>query len=90
MFDNPFSMVVAIVFMVMVATVMKARYKAQHGIVEDVHGNQRIAAQDTADAARLRDEVRSLKDRVQVLERVITDQRQTSDLSLEIEKLRDR
>lgn len=90
MFDNPFSMVVAIVFMVMVATVMKARYKAKHGIIEDVHGNQRMAVQDNADAARLRDEVRLLKERVQVLERVITDQRQTSDLSLEIEKLRDR
>lgn len=90
MFDNPFSMVVAIVFMVMVATVLKARYKAQQGIIEDVHGNQRIAAQDTAETARLREDVRTLKERVQVLERVITDQRQTSDLSSEIEKLRDR
>jgi hypothetical protein len=91
MFDNPFSMVVAIVFMVMAASVLKARYKAQHGIVEDEDGNERLARPaDTAEAARLREDVRLLKERVHVLERVITDQRQTSDLSLEIEKLRDR
>ncbi|MFN3818004.1 hypothetical protein [Blastomonas sp.] len=90
MFDNPFSMVVAIVFMVMAATVLKARYKAQHGILQDGNGNQTLAVRDDPDAARLREDVRALKERVQVLERVITDQRQTSDLSLEIEKLRDR
>jgi hypothetical protein len=91
---NPAEMIVAIVFIVMIANVLKARYKAKHGILQDEYGNERIAkgarSADTDEAARLRDEVRSLKERVQVLERVITDQRQTSDLSLEIEKLRDR
>lgn len=88
---NPFEMVVAIVSIVMIASVLKARYKAKHGILEDEHGNERLAAHaDSGEAARLRQEVHSLKERVQVLERVITDQRQTSDLSLEIEKLRDR
>lgn len=88
---NPFEMVIGIVLIVMIANVLKARYKAQNGILEDQDGNERLARPaDTAEAARLRDEVRGLKDRVQVLERVITDQRQTSDLSLEIEKLRDR
>jgi hypothetical protein len=91
MFDNPFSMVVAIVFIVMIANVLKARYKAQHGIVEDAMGNQkRTTLADNAETQRLREDVRALKERVQVLERVITDQRQTSELSLEIEKLRDR
>lgn len=88
---NPFEMVIGIVLIVMVANVLKARYKAQHGIIEDEGGNERLARPaDTAEAARLREEVLGLKERVQVLERVITDQRQTSDLSLEIEKLRDR
>lgn len=87
---NPFEMVIGIVLIVMIANVLKARYKAQHGIIEDEDGNERIAVRDDPNAARLRDEVRALKERVQVLERVITDQRQTSDLSLEIEKLRDR
>lgn len=88
---NQFEMVIGIVLIVMIASVLKARYKAQHGIIEDEDGNERLAKPaDTADAVRLREDVRLLKERVQVLERVITDQRQTSDLSLEIEKLRDR
>ena len=89
MFDNPFSMVVAIVLIVMIGNVLKARYKSQRGNGVDERSNARIAT-DNADAARLRDEVRGLKERVQVLERVITDQRQTSDLDIEIEKLRGR
>lgn len=84
-------MVIGIILIVTIGNVLKARYKAKHGILEDEHGNERLAKPaDTTEAARLREEVRSLKERVQVLERVITDQRQTSDLSLEIEKLRDR
>ena len=88
---NPFEMVIGIILIVTIGNVLKARYKAKHGILEDEHGNEKLARPaDTAEAARLREEVRGLKERVQVLERVITDQRQTSDLSLEIEKLRDR
>lgn len=87
---DPFSMVVAIVGIVMVASVIKARYgihKGKDGI-ERYHGADPAAA---AEAARLRDEVRSLKERVQVLERVITDN-ETSSLRLdrEIEQLRDK
>jgi len=88
---NPAEMIVAIVFIVTIAGVLKARYKAKHGILEDQDGNETLAvAVDSAETRRLREDVRALKERVQVLERVITDQRQTSDLSLEIEKLRDR
>ncbi|MDM7955454.1 hypothetical protein [Blastomonas sp.] len=88
---NPFEMVIGIVLIVMIGNVLKARYKAKHGILEDEDGNERLAQRaDTGEAVRLREDVRALKERVQVLERVITDQRQTSDLSLEIEKLRDR
>ena len=87
---DPFSMVVAIVGIVMVASVLKARY----GIHKDKDGNERYHGADpaaAAEAARLRDEVRSLKERVQVLERVITDS-ETSSLRLdrEIEQLRDK
>lgn len=84
-------MVIGIILIVTIGNVLKARYKAKHGILEDEHGNERLAQPtDSDEAARLRREVSALKERVQVLERVITDQRQTSDLSLEIEKLRDR
>lgn len=87
---NPLEMVVAIVAIVMVASVLKARY----GIHKDKDGIERYHGADpaaAAEAARLRDEVRSLKERVQVLERVITDN-ETSSLRLdrEIEQLRDK
>ena len=42
------------------------------------------------DTERLRDEVRQLKERIQVLERVITDNHQGADLDRRIERLRDR
>ncbi|WAC24149.1 hypothetical protein [Blastomonas sp. SL216] len=88
---NPFEMVIGIVLIVMVANVLKTRYRAKHGILEDGTGKETLAVPvDTAETQRLREDVRALKERVQVLERVITDQRQSSDLSLEIEKLRDR
>jgi hypothetical protein len=47
-----------------------------------------FAAQDSAENQRLRDEVRALKNRIQVLERIATDS--SSSLDREIESLRDR
>lgn len=85
MFDEPFSMVVAIVFIVMVAKVLQARYKAQGA--GNPSGKDRAIAH--AETDQLKNDVRRLKERVQVLERVITDQRESSDLSLEIDRLRD-
>jgi hypothetical protein len=41
-----------------------------------------------AETERLREEVRSLKDRVAVLERVITDQSSSTRLDMEFEKLK--
>jgi predicted nucleic acid-binding Zn-ribbon protein len=87
---NPFEMVVAIIVIVTIGSVIKARL----GIHKDKDGNERFHRADpavSADAARLRDEVRALKERVQVLERVITDS-ETSSLRLEreIDALRDR
>ena len=86
---NPFEMVVAIIVIVTIGSVLKARY----GIHKDKHGNETFRGNDTAsaDAAKLRDEVRALKDRVQVLERVITDSEASSlRLDREIEALRDK
>ena len=82
MFDNPFSMVVAIVLITAIAGVLRARYKAQHGIVEDGDGKHRLISDP--DAARLREE---LKVRVAVLERIATDK--SNRLESEIEALRD-
>jgi hypothetical protein len=84
---NPFEMVVAIIVIITIGSVLKARF----GIHKDKDGNEVFRGNDTAsDAAKLRDEVRALKERVQVLERVITDNEASSlRLDREIEALRD-
>ncbi len=79
---NPFSMVVCIVLIVMVARVLTARYCAMENIPQ--------SPVDSIDALRLRDEVQQMKERIQVLERVITDNHKSVDLDREIERLRDR
>lgn len=84
MFDNPFSMVVAIVFIVMVGSVLRARF----GGGRHSHHDRHLPALPDPDAARLREEVKALKERVAVLERLATDN--TSALDREIEKLRER
>ena len=80
---NPFEMVAVIVIVVMIARVLRDRYR---------YGVHNAALQQPAidpDAERLRDEVRQLRERVQVLERVITDTHSSSDLDRQIERLRD-
>ena len=77
---NQYWMVVAIVAMALLAGVLKARYRATH----------RDAAVDPAERAenlRLRDEVKQLKERLHVLERIATDKEST--LSRQIDELRD-
>ncbi len=89
---NPAEMVVAIVMIVVIGSVLKARY----GVHKDKHGNEVYRGGTEPDAgaaaenARLRDEVRALKERVQVLERVITDTDGSLRLDREIESLRDK
>lgn len=83
MFNNPFSMVVAIVAIVSIASIIRARYGLQrHGRGHAPHPSMA----DTEELARLRDEVRGLKERVAVLERLATDNR--SALEREFEQLR--
>jgi hypothetical protein len=88
---NPFEMVVAIIVIVTIGGVLKARY----GIHKDKNGNEVYRGGNADDAsiaenARLRDEIRALKERVQVLERVITDTEGSLRLDREIESLRDK
>ena len=79
-------MIVTIIAIIMVASIIKARIRAKHGIIEDEDGNQRVI--DDRDSARLRDEVKSLKERIAVLERLATDDNGARALDREIEKLR--
>ena len=83
---GPFEMVVAIVLIVTIAGVIRAKHNAKLGIVEDEDGNQRRIVDP--DAGRMQDEIKQLKERIAVLERIATDK--GNRLEQEIEALRDR
>ena len=74
-------MVVAIIFLVIVGRIVQTRIRHQSPAADIGRGD---------DTARLAQEVRHLKERIQVLERVITDNHSSVDLVGEIERLRDR
>ena len=76
---NPAEMVVLIVAIVMIATVLKSRYARDHRALDP---------QEQADNLRLRDEVKELKERIHVLERITTDRE--NSVARQIEELRDR
>ena len=79
---NPFEMVAIIVVTVMIASVLRAKYS---------HRRHREVESDPAEKVetlRLKDEVKQLKERIHVLERIATDKEST--LSRQIEELRDR
>ena len=81
-------MIVLIVAIACFAGVIKARYKAQNGSIEDKNGYDSNVRTDDPEAAALRAEVKQLKDRLAVLERIATDGRKADELDREIEKLR--
>lgn len=83
---NPFEMVVAIIIVFTIGKVLNTRYQAMHGIIEDEYGKQSvIPKQITQDQS---EEIRDLKERVKVLERIITENDSSAELNREIEKLR--
>ena len=73
---------VAIVAIVMFAMVMKAKYRFNH--------RQSLSAtpQEQAETLRLKDEVKQLKERLHVLERIAVDKE--NSVARQIEELRDR
>ena len=81
-----FEMVVAIVAIAVCARLVKYHIDANAGVTRDEDGNP--VALVTPDADRLRDEVRTLKERVAVLEKIATDERGPRELTNEIERLR--
>ena len=85
---NPCEMVIGIVLIVTVGSVIRAKYGARR----DRHGNEFFVgnAADNAETKALQTEIRALKDRIQVLERIATDHNRAASLDEEIEKLRDR
>ena len=82
------TMIVLVVLIGSVAGVMQARYRAQAGIGQDAGGNQfRLPDPDNEE---LRKEVEELRERVKVLEKIVTDERDSHSLAEQIESLRDR
>jgi hypothetical protein len=80
-------MVVMIVAIVMVASIIRAKYGfGRHGRRDGGSGG--IPAQEHAENLRLRDEVKELKERLKVLERITVDKE--NSLSRQIDELRDR
>jgi len=79
---NPFEMVVLIVAIVMITSVMRAKYSHRR------RGEVEADPAERVETLRLKDEVKQLKERIHVLERIATDKEST--LSRQIEELRDR
>jgi hypothetical protein len=80
---NPFEMVVLIVAIVMIASVVRGRYG--HSRRGRAIGDDR---EESIENARLRDEVKELKERIKVLERITVEKE--NSLSRQIDDLRDR
>jgi hypothetical protein len=93
MLRDPFTMVVAIIAIITFGKIIKAKINARHGIIEsrDVAGaiQQRFTG-DQNENGQLREEITTLKERIQVLERIATDGDRGASLSREIEGLRDK
>lgn len=85
---NLWTAIVVIVAIIAVAEVLKAKHRARHGITTDVMGNENPIAPPSNPA--LEREVEELRERVKVLERIATEDRETKRLSAEIESLRDK
>jgi hypothetical protein len=87
MFNSPFSMIVAIVFIVMAAKVIMSWNRNRAGVDDD--GRAVLPEGFTTTQRHMSEEVKRLSERVAVLERILTDERKSRDLDREIEKLRD-
>ena len=81
--SNIVIMVVLIVLITSIAGVMRAKYSVRR----DRHGHP-LPPQDKAETERMREEIKVLKDRLAVLERIATDRNHS--LEQEFERLRDR
>jgi hypothetical protein len=79
---NQFEMVAIIVIAVMIASVLRAKYG--HSRHRGVEADPR----EHAENIRLREEVKELKERIKVIERITVEKE--NSLSRQIEELRDR
>lgn len=85
-------MVVLIVLIVVAGRLLRDKHLARHGVFENRRGRQTLidnGADDTTKAEMQR-ELDALRERVKVLERIATDERQSRSIAAEIEALRDK
>jgi ribosomal protein L16 Arg81 hydroxylase len=89
---GPFEMVVAIILIITIGKIIQTKQKAKHGIVEDEDfmGTKTHRLLNSAETQQMQDEIRGLKERIQVLERIATDNNSANDINRQIEELRDR
>ena len=80
--------VVIIVAIIGLVEVIKTKHRARHGITTDMMGNEKPIAPPANHT--LEREVEELRERVKVLERIATEDRETKLLSAEIESLREK
>lgn len=85
---NLWEFILAVSIAGMIYSAWRSKHLARHGMVENQHGKLEGIA--PARQAELQREVEELRERVRVLERIATEDRETKLLSAEIEKLRDR
>ena len=91
MFDNPFSMVVAIILIVTIGKVLQARRRANQDEASPGFSPARNEGAAEAENRHLREEVKAMKDRLAVLERIATENNDSgARLDREIDRLRDR
>ena len=85
---NPFEMVIGIVLIATIGSIIRAKY----GVRRDHRGGEYFVGNQNQDAETkaLQAEIRALKERIQVLERIATDHNRAATLADEIERLRDR
>ena len=96
---NPFEFVIAIIAITTIGSIIRAKYGVhggrrserglkRWGMLRNEDDDDGFGRADTAEAVRLREEVRMLKERIQTLERITVDKE--SSLAREIDDLRDR
>lgn len=84
-------MIVAIVLIVTIGKIIQSRYQRTDDRRADRPDANHVSGGSDAENSRLRNEVRDLKERIAVLERLATDDNSNSArLDREIERLRDR
>lgn len=89
---GPFEMVVAIIAIITIGKIIQNKQRAKQGIIEDedMLGNKTQRLIGNNDTQAMQDEIKILKERIQVLERIATDNNSANDINRQIEELRNR